>query len=147
MPDAQPSPQEAAMTILSKYLDDAAFAELSAISAETEALFRQYDKPNLTVVSAVVTKFFRERGETDEFITDWLAQAERHGESYGLPVDAIPATMMADFGMFRYVEFLKIHGLSDIEIFQVFSGAVEEQYEVKVSGLGVSGLGSPPKAN
>ncbi len=140
MSDTRITPQDRAMEILSKHLDESAFAELSAISAETEALFREHAQPTLTTVSAIVSAFFRARGESDEFIADWLAQAERHGQSYGLPPDAIPATMMADFGMFRYVEFLKIHGLSDDEIFQVFSGAVEEKFELRVNGIAI-----PPK--
>ncbi len=120
--------------LLAKYLDAEDFAALSEISADMERYLTTNPHPTMQSVSLLISDFFRSRGEDEAFIQDWLAQAEQHCRSYGLPDDAIAAAMLADFGLYRYMEFLYMCGMSQEEIMDVFANATEERYELRING-------------
>jgi hypothetical protein len=120
--------------LLAKYLDAEDFVALSEISADMERYMAMDSNPTMQSVSLLISDFFRSRGEDEAFIQDWLAQAEHHCRSYGLPDDAIAAAMLADFGLYRYMEFLYMRGMSQEEIMDVFANATEERYELRING-------------
>lgn len=131
--------------ILAKYLDEQDFIELSEISADMEQRISADPNPTMQSVVLTISSFFKARGEDEPFIHDWIAQAEQHCRSYGLPEDAIPAAMLADFGLYRYMEFLYARGMSQEEIMEVFSNATEERYELRVNGEVITPR-TPPKS-
>lgn len=131
--------------ILAKYLDEQDFIELSEISADMEQRISADPNPTMQSVALTISSFFKARGEDELFIQDWLAQAEQHCRSYGLPDDAIPAAMLADFGLYRYMEFLYARGMSQEEIMEVFSNATEERYELRINGEVITPK-TPPKS-
>ncbi len=131
--------------ILAKYLDEQDFIELSEISADMERRISADPNPTMQSVVLTISSFFKARGEDESFIHDWIAQAEQHCRSYGLPEDAIPAAMLADFGLYRYMEFLYVRGMSQEEIMEVFSNATEERYELRVNGEVITPK-TPPKS-
>lgn len=120
--------------LLAKYLDADDFVALSEISADMERYMAMDSNPTMQSVSLLISDFFRSRGEDEAFIQDWLAQAEHHCRSYGLPDDAIATAMLADFGLYRYMEFLYMRGMSQEEIMDVFANATEERYELRING-------------
>lgn len=131
---------EKVIELLMKYLDEDAFIELAQISADMERYLSENPNPTLESVQQTIATFFKQRGEDDDFIQGWLSQAEQHCYSYGLPSDTIPVAMLADFGLYRYMEFLYEHGMSEEEIMDVFANATEERYELRINGLVI-----PPK--
>ncbi|MCS7012259.1 MAG: hypothetical protein RMI34_13010 [Chloroherpetonaceae bacterium] len=137
---------EKVIELLMKYLDEDAFIELARISADMERRLAETPNPTMERVQQTIADFFRQRGEDDTFIRNWLLQAEQHCQSYGLPSEAIPAAMLADFGLFRYMEFLYAHGMSEEEIMDVFANAAEERYELRINGM-VIPTKEPPKSS
>lgn len=131
--------------LLAKYLDEQDFIALSEISADMERHIASDPNPTMQSVALTISNFFKTRGEDDFFIQEWIAQAEQHCRSYGLPDDAIPAAMLADFGLYRYMEFLLERGMSQEEIMEVFANVTEERYELRVNGE-VIPTKTPPKS-
>lgn len=124
-----------AVDILEKKLNEQAMKGFLEISEDMERMFNENPSPTREQAIAIITGYFKDKGESDKFIRNWLEAAELHCKTYGIDGAELPKAMLADLGMFRFMSFLEEQGLSEDEIFTVFSGAAEQPTEhvVRVS--------------
>lgn len=123
-----------AVDILEKKLSEEGMREFLGISDDMEKLFNDNPSPTRDQAIKIISDYFKDRGESEKFIRNWLEAAELHCKTYGIDGSELPKAMIADLGMFRFMSFLEEQGLSEEEIFTVFSGAADQasDYEIKV---------------
>ncbi|NTV46043.1 MAG: RidA family protein [Chlorobiales bacterium] len=124
-----------AVDILEKKLSQEGMRGFLEISEDMEKLFNENPSPTREQAVTIISEYFKDRGESEKFIRNWLEAAELHCKTYGIDGSELPKAMLADLGMFRFMSFLEEQGLSEDEIFAVFSGAAEQTTEhvVRVS--------------
>jgi len=115
-----------AKDILDETLDREAVLVLTRISEEMQLLFIAHPEPTAEKVKEIITGFFLENGKTEQFIDDWIKTSEDYGRSRGLSQHDQPQAMLSDFGVFRFMSFLKDKGLTDDQITIVLTGAVQQ---------------------
>ncbi|NTW48426.1 MAG: homeobox domain-containing protein [Chlorobiales bacterium] len=115
-----------AVDILEKKLSEDGMREFLGISEEMEKLFNDNPSPTREQAIAIISEYFKDLGESEKFIRNWLEAAELHCKTYGIDGSELPKAMLADLGMFRFMSFLEEQGLSEEEIFTVFSGAADQ---------------------
>ena len=118
-----------AKDILDETLDREAVLVLTRISEEMQLLFLAHPSPTAEKVKEIVTGFFLENGKSEQFIEDWINTAEEYGRTRGLCEHEQPMAMLSDFGVFRFMSFLKDKGLTDDQITIVLTGAVQQASE------------------
>ena len=125
-----------ALEILEKKLDEKGIQEFLSISNDMEMIFGKYPELDMETAKSLIEDYFSNRGESKEFIDKWLGKAQAHCKKYGIEKNAMPKAMVADLGMFRFMSFFEEYGLSEQEIFQIFSGAADQvsDVEFKVPG-------------
>lgn len=118
--------KEQAKDILEESLDREAVIVLTRISDEMALLFQAHPQPSKEKVVDIVTGFFLENGKSEEFIADWIRTSEEYCHARGVASSDQPAAMLSDFGVFRFMSFLKDKGLTDEQITIVLTGAVQQ---------------------
>ncbi|MDX2127858.1 MAG: hypothetical protein SFU91_02340 [Chloroherpetonaceae bacterium] len=131
------SPGEKAFNLLSKYLDENGIREFEEISVEMESIFATHPSPSLQTAENIIASFFRARGVDNDFLNKWFNGAKAHATGYGIGAEGLPIAMLADFGMFRFLEFLREKDVPDDVIFQIFSSAAQGDGEGKISLWGM----------
>ncbi|MEI8032175.1 MAG: RidA family protein [Chlorobiaceae bacterium] len=118
--------KERAKDILEETLDREAVIVLARISEEMQLLFTAHPDPSMADVERIVAGFFLENGKSEQFIDDWMQTSLEYTATRGLSVSDRPKAMLSDFGVFRFMSFLKDKGLTDEQITIVLAGAVEQ---------------------
>ncbi len=118
--------KERAKDILEETLDREAVIVLARISEEMQLLFTAHPEPSMEDVERIVTGFFLENGKSEQFIDDWMKTSEEYTATRGLSISDRPKAMLSDFGVFRFMSFLKDKGLTDEQITIVLTGAVQQ---------------------
>lgn len=121
-----PDVKKQAKDILEETLDREAAIVLTRISEEMRLIFQAHPEPDYNDVERIVTGFFLEKGKSEEFIGDWLETAREYGRTRGVDGSDLPKAMLSDFGVFRFMSFLKDKGLTDEQITIVLTGAVQQ---------------------
>ncbi len=125
-----------AKDILDETLDREAVLVLTRISEEMQLLFIAHPDPTAAKVKEIVAGFFLENGKSEQFIDDWIKTSEDYGQLRGLSEHDQPKAMLSDFGVFRFMSFLKDKGLTDDQITIVLTGAVQQASEQQDSAQG-----------
>ncbi|MEI7694158.1 MAG: RidA family protein [Chlorobium sp.] len=115
-----------AKDILEEALDREAVIVLARISDEMQLLFVAHPELSGEKVKEIVTGFFLENGKSEQFIDDWIKTSEEYSRTRGLSEQDQPKAMLSDFGIFRFMNFLKEKGLTDEQITIVLTGAVQQ---------------------
>ena len=118
--------KEQAKDILDETLDREAVIVLARISEEMELIFQAHPEPSRNKVKEIVTGFFLEKGRSEQFIDDWIKTSEEYSRARSVSEQDQPKAMLSDFGVFRFMNFLKDKGLTDDQITIVLTGALQQ---------------------
>ncbi len=118
--------KEKARDILEETLDMEAVVLLGKISEEMQLIFTNNPTPTFADAVRIVTDYFVSDGRPAGFIDDWLRTAQDHSRSRGLDETDQPKAMLSDLGVFRFMWFLKVKGLTEEQIDIVLTGAVQQ---------------------